>query len=273
MSSVDTLQGITSNLFSSTNQSNGVEQSISSLSSIGESFSELFAQSQAASNAQETVLALTTSNVTENLNTMQEELLANLLGYNSGVNALASATGKMTDVTTEFSLDTLKESFQSNLLSALQANTLVSSSVEAVTVVSENTLLEKLSSLAFNDDGFGLEDVFDTVNIAQHIPIVASIYEATTDQESISNVAQLAGDFLYGGPIGLAYSVADMAIESYTGTSIGDAITQFDYSGFLFGGVATSLASSSELEADTSANTTDKTLFFDKYNNVLFGRE
>ena len=122
-------------------------------------------------------------------------------------------------------------------------------------------------NFSFNDDGIGLEDAFDTVNVLQHIPVVSSVYSAVTEQDKISKVAQLAGGFLYGGATGLAFSMVDLAVESYSGTSISDSIAQFNYSNFIFG--------QSNSDTDTLAETTENastTFFFDKDKNVVLER-
>ncbi len=62
--------------------------------------------------------------------------------------------------------------------------------------------------------------VLDVINPLQHIPVVSTIYRHLTGDE-ISPMARIAGDALYGGPIGAAVALADVAIESSTGKDIG----------------------------------------------------
>jgi hypothetical protein len=53
-----------------------------------------------------------------------------------------------------------------------------------------------------NGNSFGFRDLIDIVNPLQHIPIIGSIYRwATGDRPG--EAAQIAGDALYGGPIGV----------------------------------------------------------------------
>ncbi|MEI6895507.1 MAG: hypothetical protein V5789_12980 [Colwellia sp.] len=291
MTSIDTTQSLTQNLLSSASQSstalgdlaNVTEQSVntaSTLTTLGKSFTELFTQIQSAdstsadSTSANSTLALTSENVTNNLGTMQNELLASLLGYNSGVNALASSLNVTGDSTTDiisisdFSLDTIKESFQGEFLGLLQSNSVanvITEYNEAQVVSTESTLINNFVTYSFSDDGIGLEDAFDVLNVLEHIPVVSSIYQTVSGNDNIGVVPKLAGDFLYGGPVGLAYSVLDLAIEGFTGTSISDAVVQFDYSGFIF--------SEPDIVDDTSINTGNPTVFYDKNNEIIFSRD
>ena len=51
--------------------------------------------------------------------------------------------------------------------------------------------------------GFGFRDILDIVNPLQHLPIIGSVYRWLTGDRP-GAVAQIAGDALYGGPIGAA---------------------------------------------------------------------
>jgi hypothetical protein len=76
----------------------------------------------------------------------------------------------------------------------------------------------------FGKDGFNIGDLIDVVNPLQHIPVVSSVYRWATGDE-ISPAAELAGGFLYGGPIGLAASAASVALTAATGEDLGgDAV-------------------------------------------------
>ncbi|MDP2124178.1 MAG: hypothetical protein Q8J92_07335 [Parvibaculum sp.] len=71
------------------------------------------------------------------------------------------------------------------------------------------------AELSFND-------LIDTLNPLQHIPVVSEIYRGLTG-DAISPQARVAGGALYGGPIGLVVSVASLAIAGGTGEQgIGD---------------------------------------------------
>lgn len=80
------------------------------------------------------------------------------------------------------------------------------------------------SGQAQNQDGssqsLSFADIIDAINPLQHIPIISSIYRALTGDE-ISPAARIAGDAIYGGPIGLVSGVANSIIENETGKDIG----------------------------------------------------
>jgi hypothetical protein len=58
-------------------------------------------------------------------------------------------------------------------------------------------------------------------NPLQHIPIVSTIYRRMTG-DKIGPMERIAGDTLYGGLLGLASSVANVAFEQITGKDFGD---------------------------------------------------
>ncbi len=78
----------------------------------------------------------------------------------------------------------------------------------------ESAATEEHSFMSFL---FGLIDV---INPLQHIPVISTIYRSLTGDE-ISPMARIAGDTLYGGPIGAAVAFADIAVEKSTGQDIG----------------------------------------------------
>jgi hypothetical protein len=75
----------------------------------------------------------------------------------------------------------------------------------------------------WKNKSFGFHDLLDIINPLQHIPIVATVYRYLTG-DTIGNVARVAGDTLYGGPIGLAAGVISAGVEMDTGKDIGDHI-------------------------------------------------
>jgi hypothetical protein len=70
------------------------------------------------------------------------------------------------------------------------------------------------------------DDVLDVVNPLQHLPVVGTVYRAITG-DKIGDVEKVAGDTLYGGPIGLVSSLADLAFEKITGKNFGDTVMGF----------------------------------------------
>lgn len=145
---------------------------------------------------------------------------------------------------------------QSSLLSSLQASLFSSATESASSLVSDATSIvegaEELDSLSntwgsiddvsnylTGEDGLAFADVFDSVNILNHVPLVSDVYQSEVEHD-ISPLSELVGGYAFGGPIGLAYSAADLAIESFSGKSIYENI-----SGFLF----------SDAEQETIENT------------------
>ena len=75
----------------------------------------------------------------------------------------------------------------------------------------------------FGEDGFSLADIVDIVNPLQHLPVISTIYRSLTGDE-ISPGARLAGDALFGGPVGFAAGLANVVMEDATGSDIGDSV-------------------------------------------------
>src|SRR4051812_12507140 len=67
------------------------------------------------------------------------------------------------------------------------------------------------------------DDVVDIVNPLQHLPIISTLYQHYAN-DPINTFPKIAGDTLYGGPLGLLSSVADTAFEKITGKSFGDTV-------------------------------------------------
>ncbi|MDB5407589.1 MAG: hypothetical protein JWL84_2501 [Rhodospirillales bacterium] len=75
----------------------------------------------------------------------------------------------------------------------------------------------------WKDKSFGFHDLLDIINPLQHIPIIATVYRYLTG-DTIGNVARVAGDALYGGPIGMAAGVVSAGVQIETGKDIGDHV-------------------------------------------------
>ncbi|MFK7866525.1 MAG: hypothetical protein AB8B77_03700 [Alphaproteobacteria bacterium] len=82
----------------------------------------------------------------------------------------------------------------------------------------ENTASEKQG--LFGENGFEFSDLVDVINPLQNIPIVNSLYQNATGDET-STGARLMGGTLYGGPIGLLGAIIDLATQNATGKTIG----------------------------------------------------
>ncbi len=65
--------------------------------------------------------------------------------------------------------------------------------------------------------------IFDILNPLEHIPVISTIYAKITGHK-ISPMARIAGDTLYGGPIGAAVGVANVVSEKETGKDLGENV-------------------------------------------------
>lgn len=73
---------------------------------------------------------------------------------------------------------------------------------------------------AFGADGFSFGTLLDIVNPLQHIPVVSTIYQKLTGDET-SPGANIIGGALFGGTIGLIVAAADSALQGETGKDAG----------------------------------------------------
>jgi hypothetical protein len=102
------------------------------------------------------------------------------------------------------------------------SSTASSTTVEAASTETDlptTSMFDSMMTSAFGEDGLGLQDGFDTLNIVNHLPVVSDIYEATTSSH-IAAASSMAGSFLYGGLGGLLYNAVDLTVEGLTGKSI-----------------------------------------------------
>jgi hypothetical protein len=76
---------------------------------------------------------------------------------------------------------------------------------------------------ATTDNGLSFSDLLGVINPLQHIPVVGTLYRELTG-DTISPAAQIAGDALYGGLIGLGSSIVNEVVQSTTGNDIGGHI-------------------------------------------------
>ncbi|NBX66475.1 MAG: hypothetical protein EBQ96_05710 [Proteobacteria bacterium] len=67
----------------------------------------------------------------------------------------------------------------------------------------------------------GFKDLIDVINPLQHIPIVSTVYREMTGDD-ISSVARVIGGTVFGGPVGGALALADVAIKEQTGSTVGE---------------------------------------------------
>ena len=88
-------------------------------------------------------------------------------------------------------------------------------------------LVDSAKTISFGEDGLGLDDAFDAVNVLNHIPIVSDVYKDVTSQDSADAAAAVAGGYMFAGPVGALYSAANAVTEEITGSSILDNFISF----------------------------------------------
>lgn len=105
---------------------------------------------------------------------------------------------------------------------AAHLNSLKPQSTASATASTDTSTGKPLITTGADGKSF-FDNVLDIVNPLEHLPIVSTIYHAITGNQS-GDLEKMAGDTLYGGPIGLVSSVADIAFEKITGKSFGDTM-------------------------------------------------
>ena len=69
-------------------------------------------------------------------------------------------------------------------------------------------------------------DLLDVVNPLQHLPVVGTLYRAVSGDQ-IGDPEKVIGDTIYGGPLGLVSSLADLAFKHITGKDFGSTVLAF----------------------------------------------
>ncbi|MEP2653941.1 MAG: hypothetical protein ABJH06_18340 [Paraglaciecola sp.] len=169
------------------------------------------------------------------IDSIQQSLMS-AMGF---TNALGDGVSKLSSLSSIANM-------QSSLLSSLQASLFSSATESASSFVGETTSIVKgveefdsfsntwnaiddVSDYLTGADGLAFADVFDSVNILNHVPLISDVYQNEIEHE-ISPISELVGGYAFGGPVGLAYSAADLAIESISGKSIYENISDFLFS-------------------------------------------
>ena len=93
----------------------------------------------------------------------------------------------------------------------------ISSSAVNVSIPSLDTAKATTEDASSGVLGF-FGNLLDVVNPLQHIPIISSAYRAITG-DTISSVANIAGGFLFGGPIGAGAAAASEVAQAALGDS------------------------------------------------------
>ena len=251
------------------NKSSNSTEVANEAATSGQSLPSLFASLLAIENQPNEADAIDSKISGEaNLST-QSNILTGTASDVQGALSLLSGTSSVNGVLSDDAIATM----QGTLLNALQNNVFQSlvtnnetfndTSVNATTSVLGNvdsntaannqsnttpTLFDNLYSGAFGDDGLDLKDGFDVLNIANHLPIVSDIYEATTSNHTAA-AASLAGSFLYGGIGRLMYNAIDLTVENVTGQSISNNMWSMGQS------LLASVFSNPSIDSKVSANT------------------
>ena len=210
-------------------------------------------------NASSTSLdALTTSNNAE-VTQVTDAVLSNVddikTAFTQAINVglLSELTGSLTEqaggalsldnLGSEQGLSQLQASFltmlQNDLFASSETDEENASSGEAAdqestenAAMSTSGFVSSAYQFVMGEDGATLDDIFDTVNVLNHIPIVSDIYESVTNND-VDLAASLVGGFLYAGPIGVAYEGIDYYVSSSTGASITEHAKNFVMDGLL----------------------------------------
>lgn len=92
------------------------------------------------------------------------------------------------------------------------------SAVEGSPITTASTVAA--TEAATDEDGFSFDDLLDIVNPLQHLPVVSTVYREITGDE-IRPESRVLGGGLFGGILGAAASLVDVAVESFSGDSMG----------------------------------------------------
>ncbi|MGD1934557.1 MAG: hypothetical protein ACFB0Z_08640 [Candidatus Phaeomarinobacter sp.] len=76
------------------------------------------------------------------------------------------------------------------------------------------------AAAATDEDGFSFNDLLDIVNPLQHLPVVSTLYREFTGDE-IRPESRVVGGGIFGGIIGAAASLVDIAVEELSGDTMG----------------------------------------------------
>lgn len=72
-----------------------------------------------------------------------------------------------------------------------------------------------------SEEEFGFADLVDMVNPLQHIPLVNLAYREITGDE-IKPIAKIVGGAVFGGPVGAASGLVDVAVHEETGKDMSE---------------------------------------------------
>lgn len=212
----------------SATQSNTSANAVSDLEQKGDLFSSFLSLTQGNSNSSDTASAA--EDLSSAIDSIQQSLLSSL-----GLDGLSN--DGLGTLTSEASLSSLQGNLLSSLQTSLFSSVGDSSNLNTQTtnskIINEATNSDSLFSYigsattyTLGEDGLCADDVFDTVNILNHIPIVSDLYQKSTST-TVDPVSDIIGGFAYGGLIGLGFSAINLAVESWTGKSVFNNISDY----------------------------------------------
>lgn len=166
-----------------------------------------------------------------------------LIGIQKGLLAAVGLDGLDDTNLSQLGAENSISSMQNSLLASLQASLFnqANTSVESTNIQVENSLSDAASSYtsetffsqfgnvadySFGSDGLVADDLFDTINPLNHIPVVSDIYQSVTSTE-VDPISDIVGGFAFGGPMGLGYAAINLAVEGYTGKSMYSHFTDY----------------------------------------------
>ncbi|HEY1837461.1 MAG TPA: hypothetical protein VGG36_07370 [Rhizomicrobium sp.] len=88
---------------------------------------------------------------------------------------------------------------------------------------SETVTVTAPPSTAGNSDKSFFDNLLDVVNPLEHLPVVSTIYSNLTGDKP-NDFTQVAGDLLYGGPLGFLSSIGNLVFKDVTGKTVGDTV-------------------------------------------------
>jgi hypothetical protein len=89
---------------------------------------------------------------------------------------------------------------------------------------------DKSAAAQGQEQPFGFKDILDMVNPLQHIPLVSTLYRNLTGDEP-RGISKIIGGAIYGGPLGAAAGLINVAVENETGKDLAGNVMAFVSSG------------------------------------------
>ncbi|MEM0910617.1 MAG: hypothetical protein AAGJ37_06555 [Pseudomonadota bacterium] len=220
------------------------------------------------------------------LNQLQDAFLSNSSAKNEGHNSVASldsnadgngilpnAHHQQNAVTSDTSLS----DSQSRLLDAFQQSLFADKSTEVSNHNGKNENVKNappqdnstdqkiapasqegsVESMLFGNDGLELNDVFDSFNVLNHIPIVSDLYQSVSSR-TISASSTFIGSYMMFGPASLVYNSVNMLTENVTGKSLAKNIVDASSSLFVDQESAGTELNNATIGKDETAPTSEK---------------